>query len=233
MRVENKGSRVAIDSKSKSQSIRAVDALRTLIFEGELSPGSDHLESELAEQLGMSRTPVREATLVLESQGLLEVRPRKGVRISALSADDMREIYEVLTELESLAASLAADAHYSEKELSLLQSTTLEMEASLAANDRERWARADAAFHDELVRLGGNKRIQTIVSNFNDQVRRARALTLHMRPMPQKSNEDHRALYEAIARGDSKAARQIHWRHRTEAKDMLIGLLKQHGLRRV
>jgi DNA-binding GntR family transcriptional regulator len=224
---------VSVEAKSKSHSIRAVDALRALIFAGELPPGSDHLESELAEKLGMSRTPVREATLVLESQGLLEVRPRKGVRISALSADDMREIYEVLTELESLAASLAADAHYSEQELSRLKSATLEMEASVAANDREGWARADAAFHDELVRLGGNKRIQTIVSNFNDQVRRARALTLHMRPMPRKSNEDHRALYEAIAMGDSKAAREIHWRHRTEAKDMLINLLNQHGLRRV
>ena len=220
-----------MEAKSKSQSIRAVDALRALIFAGELPPGSDHLESELAEKLGMSRTPVREATLVLESQGLLEVRPRKGVRISALSADDMREIYEVLTELESLAASLAAETHYSEQELSRLKSATLEMEASVADNDREGWARADAAFHDELVRLGGNKRIQTIVSN--DQVRRARALTLHMRPMPNKSNEDHRALYEAIARGDSKAARQIHWMHRTEAKDMLITLLNQHGLRRV
>lgn len=224
---------MSVEEKSKSHSIRAVDALRALIFAGELAPGSDHLESELAEKLGMSRTPVREATLVLESQGLLEVRPRKGVRISALSADDMREIYEVLTELESLAASLAADAHYSEQELSRLKSATLEMEASVAANDREGWARADAAFHDELVRLGGNRRIQTIVSNFNDQVRRARALTLHMRPMPQKSNEDHRALYEAIAKGDSKAAREIHWRHRTEAKDMLINLLNQHGLRRV
>lgn len=210
-----------------------MDALRALIFAGELPPGSDHLESELAEKLGMSRTPVREATLVLESQGLLEVRPRKGVRISALSADDMREIYEVLTELESLAASLAAEARYSEQDLSRLKSATREMEASVADNDREGWARADAAFHDELVRLGGNKRIQTIVSNFNDQVRRARALTLHMRPMPRKSNEDHRALYEAIARGDSKAARQIHWMHRTEAKDMLINLLNQHGLRRV
>ncbi|MBV6648485.1 FCD domain-containing protein [Hoeflea alexandrii] len=224
---------MSVEAKSKSHSIRAVDALRALIFAGELPPGSDHLESELAEKLGMSRTPVREATLVLESQGLLEVRPRKGVRISALSADDMREIYEVLTELESLAASLAADAHYSEQELSRLKSATLEMEASVAANDREGWARADAAFHDELVRLGGNKRIQTIVSNFNDQVRRARALTLHMRPMPKKSNEDHRALYEAIAKGDSTAARKIHWRHRTEAKDMLINLLNQHGLRRV
>ena len=155
-----------MEAKSKSQSIRAVDAIRALIFAGELPPGSDHLESELAEKLGMSRTPVREATLVLESQGLLEVRPRKGVRISALSADDMREIYEVLTELESLAASLAADAHYSEQELSRLKSATLEMEASVADNDREGWARADAAFHDELVRLGGNKRIQTIVFQF-------------------------------------------------------------------
>jgi len=224
---------VSVEAKSKSHSIRAVDALRALIFAGELPPGSDHLESELAEKLGMSRTPVREATLVLESQGLLEVRPRKGVRISALSADDMREIYEVLTELESLAASLAAEAHYSEQDLSRLKSATLEMEASVEADDREGWASADAAFHDELVRLGGNRRIQTIVSNFNDQVRRARAMTLHMRPMPRKSNEDHRALYEAIARGDAKAAREIHWRHRTEAKDMLINLLNQHGLRRV
>lgn len=220
-------------ARSQSHGIRAVDALRALIFAGELPPGSDHLESELAEKLGMSRTPVREATLVLESQGLLEVRPRKGVRISALSAEDMREIYEVLTELESLAASLAADAHYSEEDLSSLKSAISAMEASVAANDREGWAQADAAFHNELVRLGGNKRIEAIVSNFNDQVRRARAMTLHMRPMPQKSNEDHRALYEAIARGDADTARQIHWRHRTEAKEMLIRLLNQHGVRRI
>lgn len=221
------------DTKAKSQSLRAVDDIRSLIFSGELSAGSDHLESELAERLGMSRTPVREATLILESQNLLEVRPRRGVRILALSADDMREIYEVLTELESLAASLAADAHYSEAELSKLRSAIDEMEASVKAGDRESWAQGDADFHDELVRLGGNKRIETIVSNFNDQVRRARAMTLRMRPMPNKSNEDHRNLYEAIARGDAKSARQIHWAHRSEAKDMLIELLNQHGLRRV
>lgn len=221
------------DTKAKSQSLRAVDDIRALIFSGELSAGSDHLESELAERLGMSRTPVREATLILESQNLLEVRPRRGVRILALSADDMREIYEVLTELESLAASLAAGAKYSEQELSKLRSAIDDMEASVEADDREGWARGDTAFHDELVRLGGNKRIQSIVANFNDQVRRARAMTLRMRPMPIKSNEDHRNLYEAIARGDANAARQIHWAHRSEAKNMLIELLNQNGLRHV
>lgn len=151
----------------------------------------------------------------------------------ALSADDRREIHEVLTERESLAASLAEETRYSGQDLARLKSAILEMEASVDANDREGWASADAAFHDELVRLGGNRRVQTIVSNFNDQVRRARAMTLHIRPMPTKSNEDHRALYEAMVRGDARTAREIHWRHRTEAKDMLIQLLNQRGLRRV
>ncbi len=219
--------------KVKSQSIKAVEGIRDLIFSGELPAGSDHLETELAERLGMSRTPVREATLVLEAQGLLEVRPRRGVRVTALTATDMHEIYEVLTELESLAAFRAAEAGYSKEELSGLADSIKEMEASLKDNDRERWARADAAFHDELVRLGGNGRIIAIVSNFNDQVRRARAITLHLRPMPTKSNKDHRALYEAILRGDAEPARKLHWRHRTEARELLTELLEKNGLRRV
>lgn len=221
------------DLKAKPQSLRAVEDIRALIFSGELSAGSDHLETELADRLGMSRTPVREATLILEAQGLLEVRPRRGVRILALSSHDMGEIYEVLTELESLAASRAAEKNYSKKELSKLVSSIREMENCVSKGDREGWARADAAFHEELVRLGGNSRIMAIVSNFNDQVRRARAMTLQMRPMPQKSNQDHRALYEAIARGDSAKAHAIHWKHRTEARKMLTELLERHGLKHI
>lgn len=219
--------------KHLSQSHRAVEDIRALIFKGELAAGTDHLESELALRLGMSRTPVREATLVLETQGLLEVRPRKGVRILALSAHDMHEIYEVLTELESLAAFLVANANYSNIELATLSSSIEDMERAVVDNDREAWAKADALFHDELVRLAGNSRIAAIVSNFNDQVRRARAMTLHMRPMPVKSNADHRALYEAIAKGDADSARKIHWDHRTEAKNMLTELLEKHGLKHV
>lgn len=219
--------------KPKPQSLRAVEDLRMLIFSGELAAGSDHLETELADRLGMSRTPVREATLILEAQGLLEVRPRRGVRILSLSAHDMGEIYEVLTELESLAAARAAEKKLSKDELANLAASIREMEDCVAKGDREGWARADTAFHEELVRLGGNSRIVAIVSNFNDQVRRARAMTLQMRPMPEKSNQDHRALYEAIAKGDSEAARKIHWNHRTEARKMLTELLERHGLKHI
>lgn len=219
--------------RTKSQTRIAIDGLKELIFSGELAPGSDHLETELATRLGMSRTPVREATLMLEGQGLLEVRPRKGVRILSLSIADMDEIYELLTELESLAARRAASAGYNARDLKYLSQAIDDMEKALSREDREAWAQADEAFHTELVRLGGNTRVIAIVANFNDQVRRARAMTLYIRPLPEKSNEDHRALLDAISVGNADLAFNVHHEHRSNARQMLIELMQKHGLRHV
>ncbi len=216
--------------KPKTITTQAMEKIRQLIFDGELAAGSDHLESELAERLGMSRTPVREATLMLAQQGLLEVRPRKGVRIVTLSLRDMEEIYSVLTELESLAAEEAAGRGYGDEELVQLEEAIDAMEQALANEDREAWALADEAFHTELVRLGGNSRIQSIVSMMANQVRRARAMTLYIRPLPLKSNEDHRAVFDAIRRGDATQARERHRSHRQHAREVLIELLKKHKL---
>lgn len=217
-------------SRTKSNSFIAAQKLRELIISGEIGAGTDHLESELAESLGMSRTPVREAVLLLESQGLLEVRPRKGVRIRPISTDDMAEIYDILTELESLAASEAAKRDYGTKELAILSKAIVQMESALAANDLDAWAANDDVFHAELVRLGGNKRLQEIVMMMADQVRRARMVTLHMRPRPDQSNADHRGVLRAIESGDAKTAHAIHHRHRKLAKDTLIDLLQKHHL---
>ena len=221
------------DTRPLSNTQRAVQELRSLIFAGELAPGSDHLESELAERLNMSRTPVREAALTLESQGLLELRPRKGVRILPVSPEDMREIYDVLTELESLAAERAAQAGHDAAALADLAAAIADMDAAIARDDREAWAEADGRFHDELVRLGGNSRVRGIVAMMRDQVRRARAVTLFMRPVPTRSNDDHRGVYEAIRTGDAPRARALHRAHRQEAGEMLIGLLERHRLNRL
>ncbi|MBW4706270.1 GntR family transcriptional regulator [Roseobacter sp. YSTF-M11] len=202
-----------------------------MIFSGQLSAGSDHLESELAERLAMSRTPVREAVLTLEAQGLLELRPRKGVRILPVSPDDMREIYDVLTELESLAAEEAARAGYRDADLAELTAAIDDMDVAIAVNDLEAWADADDRFHIELVRLGGNQRVVSIVSMMRDQVRRARAVTLFMRPKPVKSNEAHRLVYRAIKEGDAETARSTHRAHRQQSKEMLVALLERHRLR--
>jgi DNA-binding GntR family transcriptional regulator len=217
--------------KPSSSSQRALNELREKIFTGELSAGSNHLESELADLLNMSRTPIREAVLTLENQGLLELRPRKGVRISPLAPEDMAEIYDVLTELESLAAERAACAGHDKAELEQLAVAISDMDVALASSDLEAWAEADDRFHQELVRLGGNSRIITIVNMMSDQVRRARMTTLFMRPLPTKSNEDHRKVYQAIAQRDSETARKTHREHRQHAKQIIVELLHRNRLR--
>ena len=218
-------------SEGKSNTQRAVEALRSMIFHGELGPGSDHLEGEIAERLGMSRTPVREAALTLEAQGLVELRPRKGMRVLAVSPQDMADIYDVLTELESLAAAKAAEAGFSQNDLASLSTAIDDMDSALESGDRDAWSSADDRFHKELVRLGGNRRIQNIVAMMEDQVRRAKKITLHIRPLPLRSNDDHRALLEAIAAGDGDKARQVHRTHREEARAVLLEILETHSLR--
>lgn len=221
------------DGKPLSNTQRAVLALRDLIFRGELPAGSDHLESELAERFGMSRTPVREAALILESQGLLELRPRKGIRVQPVSTEDMAEIYDVLTELESHAAECAAMRGLGAADLRALGRAIDDMDKALAGNDLEAWAEADDRFHQELVRLGGNSRIMAIVGMMNDQVRRVRQMTLFIRPVPTQSNSDHRRVHDAIRTGDAAVARDIHRQHRQAAKAMLLRLLDTHRLSRL
>ncbi|MEM8650654.1 MAG: GntR family transcriptional regulator [Pseudomonadota bacterium] len=216
--------------KSKTSTQKAVDVLKDLIFSNKLPSGSNHLESELAELLGMSRTPVREATLILQSRGLVEVKPRHGIRILPLSPDDMGEIYEILTELESLAAELAANQKHKAQAFNAAERAISQMDRALEKDDRISWAKADDAFHSALVTLGGNSRIATITDLYNDQVMRARLITLNLRPKPTKSNEDHRAVLKAIRDGKGKKAREIHKAHREQAQEILLDILKKYGL---
>lgn len=223
----------AAEPKPQSQTQRAASELRRMIVSGELAAGSSHLETELAEMLGMSRTPVREATLMLEAQGLLEVRPRRGVKILSISPDDMEEIYQILTELECLAAERVAERCDDPGMLEPLREASRRMEAALEKDDREAWAEADEDFHAHLVELADSQRLEAVIANFNDQVRRARALTLYIRPAPLKSNADHLALIDALEKRDAALARRIHRDHRVAAKSLMISLLRKHGFHQV
>ena len=200
-----------------------------MIVSNRLLPGSNHLEGELAELLGMSRTPVREAAVILANQGLIELKPRRGIRILPISPRDMEEIYSILTELEALAAHDVAKAGIAPADLAELEAYLDRMESALSEEDRPAWAQADDAFHRKLVGLAGNRRLETIVSTYSDQAHRARLLTLFIRPAPHQSNTDHRALVDAIAAGDATRARDIHRAHRIAAKNLMIKLIATHG----
>ncbi|MEP3275970.1 MAG: GntR family transcriptional regulator [Stappiaceae bacterium] len=216
-------------AKSPSQSQRAVQQLREMIITNQLPAGSNVLEPELAQMLNMSRTPIREAAIILEAQGLVEIKPRRGIRIVPLSPEDMEEIYSILTELESLAAYKAAETGISATDMADMQRLIDEMDEALQSDDRKRWAIADGNFHRKLVSLANNRRLQSIVATYSDQVHRARMMTLFIRPAPHQSNTDHRKLVEAIAARDPEAARNIHHAHRKGAKDLMIQLIKDLG----
>lgn len=219
--------------KRSSYSDSAYRELRRRILENELPVGEQYLEQEVAELLKMSRTPIREALVRLANEGLVEIRPRHGMRVRPISIEDVREIYELLTALESSAAGLAARRGLSDKDIDALMTAVADMDKALDADDRQSWAQADERFHRLLVELGGNDRLEVLVGTFMDQSHRLRMTTLQLRPKPTTSNEDHRAVIEAIVRGDADAARRIHRQHRERSGAMLIGLLEQHGLTRL
>lgn len=223
----------AVDAgKTVSQAARVAAILQTMITNNELPPGSNYLEAELGEMLGVSRTPIREAAVILASRGLVEIRPRHGMRILPLTIADMVEIYDILIELEPLAAFKAAQLAHPEKSLRVLDNSLLKMEDALRKEDRKAWAAADDNFHQGLVALSGSGRLMEVISMYSTQVHRVRLLTLYMRPLPHASNENHRALYDAIRNAEPERARDLHHEHRVEAKALLISLLEQNNLSR-
>ena len=219
---------IVADRGSNTQ--RAYTEIRRRILDNTMPAGSQYLEQELAALLGMSRTPVREALIRLAEERLVEVRPRHGVRVLPLSPADMRDIYELLTELESLAARRVAEKGASPHQIRALEQTITDMDQALAHNDLIGWAAADERFHSLLVAYSGNSRLVATVSTFMDQVHRARMQTLAHRPRPIDSTRDHADLIRAIKARDPATAAKIHRAHRERAGTMLVALLERLGL---
>lgn len=208
----------------------AYEEVKSRILNNEFTSGFQILENELAEELGISRTPLREAMKRLESEGLVQVIPRRGIRVVPLSPDDMREIYEVLISLESTAAELLAKRKPSDKEIKPMEDAMKTMEAALKENDLDAWAKADDLYHKTLLDLCGNARLASLVASMHDQSHRARMFSLRLRPLPVKSNEEHRQLLEAIKQGDADKARKIHDEHRSRTSVMITDILAKYGL---
>jgi DNA-binding GntR family transcriptional regulator len=217
----------------ESYSDRAYRELKRKILDGQMTVGEQHMEQDVAAMLGMSRTPTREALIRLANEGLVEVRPRHGMQVKPVSVEDMREIYEILTALESAAAGLAAEQRLTEQQIGALREAVSDMDVALESGDLEAWARADERFHRLLLAYSGNVRLEGLVGTFIDQAHRVRMLTLRLRPKPEASNDDHRAVVEAIAKGDADTARRVHWAHRERSGRMLVALLETHRLTRL
>lgn len=212
---------------------RVVDAygrLKEEIRTARMPPGFQATEPEIALRLGMSRTPVREALIRLQSEGLVELIPRRGARVLPLRADDMREIYEVLSALEPQAAAGIAAQRPSATALRPLDDAMAQMEAALEVDDLDAWALADDAFHLSLLDLHGNGRLRSTVVALNDQVYRARMVTLRLRECPVRSNVEHRQILEYLRAGEAEEAHSVFRAHRRRAAKELVSILEKYRL---
>ncbi len=208
----------------------AYQTMRAKILDNEWAPGHRALEQELALELGVSRTPVREALIRLAQEGLVEVVPRHGMRVLPVSAADMNEIYQLLGSLEATAAEMVAQRKPTARDIAPLETASRAMDAALKAGNLDAWAQADERFHRYLVELCGNRLLAATVYNFWDRAHRARMFTLRLRPMPVHSTREHTDLVRAIRKGDAAAAREIHQAHRERGRLELTSILERYKL---
>lgn len=197
------------------------EALRNAIRNGILEPGERLMEVQLAEELGISRTPVREAIRKLEQEGYVIMMPRRGTYVSSVSVNDIKEIFEIRSALESLSTGLAA-RRIEPDELEKLRALLTEIEGHIQRKDIDKIVEADIEFHGLLYQVSRNERLVTIISNLKEQLARFRTLSMSYPGRLQETLEEHRAMVEAIAAGDVEAARDAAERHMEQAEETLL-----------
>ena len=199
--------------------------LRNMVLENELKVGHYYLEQELAERLGASRTPLREAAIRLQQEGLVEIVPRRGVFIKPILAPEMAEIYEILSWLETAAISSACKNGIDTTRMQELETLLANMSNALDEDDLDTWALNDTRFHQALVNLSKNSELVRLVNGYWDKTNRARMLTLRLRTPPLQSTREHREMIDALKKGDADSAIRLNSEHRQRAAKELTDLL--------
>lgn len=217
-------------------STRASDAayteLKQRIQKGDLPPNAAIDEVEAARQLGISRTPVREALLRLQSEGFVAISRGKGIRVLPLSVEDMKEIYQVITGIEIVAVSLLAGARPSRRMLEPLSRLTQEMVLTLRLGNLDAWGEADENFHRELVRLSGNRRLYAVCCQMRDVVKRGHVIAVRMQSVEYKKGSvaNHRKLVDIIMQHSPDEAQRQHYLQRIRGETELIGIIEHYHL---
>ena len=180
---------------------RVYDYLREEILADRLPPGTVLQEVALAQSLGVSRGPVREALGRLASEGLVTIRPRRGAVVRELSSEEFVEAYQVREALETMAVRLAVP-QLGPKDLATLQRHIDEMSAHAEVGDVRGFFDANAAFHEAFFDASGNRMLKGVYRQLVSQIGRHRRRSLELRGNLQRSIAEHRAILRAAKAGD-------------------------------
>src|ERR1700738_548172 len=202
-----------------------VARLRTMITEGELAPGSRIAERELCDSFGISRTPLREALKVLASEGLVELLPHRGARVTRPSEAELRDGFELVAALEGLAGELAC-ARIGAAELAHIEALHAQMAEHYRRRELTQYFACNQAIHEAINRAAGNAQLTEMYALVSNRVRRARYLANHSPERWAEAMREHDEILDAPKRRDGarcNALLRAHLAHKLYA----IGALEE------
>lgn len=202
----------------------AADAIREQILGGGFRSGERLVEAKIAEQLNVSRGPVREAFKLLRAEGLVEEEPRRGTFVASISGADVREIYGVRAAVEARAAKLLTRSG-DEGALGELRELLAQMESEAGGGDAWKLSQADLRFHESICRLSGNSRLYEVFRRYVPMLRGLLRLDEYLFSVPAEIAAQHRPLLEAIESGDAGLAAARFEDHSEQACDRVVEYL--------
>ena len=205
--------------RSLGQSV--FENLKRAIVKGDLTPDSRVVEGRVADALGISRTPVREAIHKLEREGLVRQGPKGGFFVAGLTPEDMEEIFGIRSVLESYAAKLAAIRHL-EAELRPLEEKLEAYQECLDRGDLDALPRINTEFHDLLYGLSRSRRLIKMINGLKDHIYRFRLVILKIEEMAKLSNEDHRLMLRAMKVRDAEEVERLVREHILRGQDIIL-----------
>lgn len=191
---------------------RVFQKIRADILNGKYKKHDELREIVIGDELGVSRTPVREALRQLELEGLVEIIPNKGAYVTGISEKDVQDIYLIRSRLEGLAARMAAE-NISDDDLTEMEEAIILQEFNLRKMKQNQVVELDSRFHEILYRASGSRILEHTLTDYHQYVQSARTRSVRTKERAQKSVEEHKAILEAIRNHDVDLAEKLAHEH--------------------
>ncbi len=211
---------------ARTASSTAAEMIRQAIVDGRLAPGQRLTEERLARELGISRTPVREALKVLQSEGLVDAAPNRSATVRAYEPGDLEDIYQLRALLEGYAARRAA-GRLSEEKLLALRASCERFEAMSPADDLREVVRENFVFHNTILEAAGSTRLSGMVRQVVELPLVYKSYVWYSPEQARISQHYHRQITRALERRDAERAELVMKEHVLEARDVLIAHVEE------
>jgi len=205
---------------------KILETIRDAILKGNMKPGERVSEPELADRFGISRTPIREAFRQLESEGYLEVIPRKGAVVASLSERDVEEFYAIKIILVGFAAKMSAE-NLTAKDIERLESINQRLQQIAEEGDVKTFFRVHNEFHEVFIKAAGNEKLYEMINQLVMRFKRLRLASLSQPGRMEISVEEHRNMIQAFKNHDGDRADSLVRHAATIGADVLIQSMNQ------